>query len=160
MGYTRSKSASGVISGATIELEDPTQDALIAGSNGTQTYTGTNATLEQALLHEIGHALGLADDTDSSSIMYYELTSSNRTLDSTDLAGIKSLYGSASGAVQSSAAMSTSAPGAAGMQAWISDQLGQMVASMAAFNAQHAAATTHIAQATDLHLVTLAASSH
>jgi hypothetical protein len=80
-------------SGTTIRLEDPNQDALTAGSDGQLTYAGTDAQLEQVLLHEIGHALGLASNADARSIMYYELNATNRTLDATDLAGIQSLYG-------------------------------------------------------------------
>jgi len=55
-------------------------------------YSGTDATLEQVMLHEIGHALGLGESTDPSSVMYYALTASNRALDSTDIAGIQLWY--------------------------------------------------------------------
>jgi hypothetical protein len=91
------QSAQGQIQGgATIRLEDPSQDALIAGQNGQLTYAGNGAQFEQVMLHEIGHALGLADDSDPHSIMYYAMTPQNRTLDSTDRAGIEQLYGAPS----------------------------------------------------------------
>ncbi len=97
VGYTSYQAQNGqMVSGTNIELEDPNQDALVAGADGQLTYSGTDATFEQVLLHEIGHALGLADNADPNSIMYYELTSGNQTLDSTDLAGIQSLYGTGS----------------------------------------------------------------
>lgn len=119
VGYTTGTVQGGQIEAANIELEDPSQDALAAGTDGQLTYTGTGATLEQVLLHEIGHALGLADNADQNSVMYYDLTSANRTLDSTDLSGIQSLYGGGSGAASSLQvagliqAMSTYAPATA-----------------------------------------------
>ncbi len=93
VGYTSGRALAGVIGSTDIELEDPTQDALAAGADGQLTYESTGATFEQILLHEIGHALGFADNPDQNSVMYYELTSANRTLDGTDLAGAISLYG-------------------------------------------------------------------
>lgn len=101
VGYTTGIVLGGQIAGASIELEDPSQDALAAGADGQLAYSGTGATLEQVLLHEIGHALGLADNADQNSVMYYDLTSANRALDGTDLSGIQSLYGNGSGAASS-----------------------------------------------------------
>jgi len=57
-------------------------------------YAGTDATLLQVQTHEIGHTLGLADNADPNSIMYYAVTANNRTFDSTDIAGVQALYGS------------------------------------------------------------------
>lgn len=79
--------------GTTIELEDPSQDQLVTGPDGQVAYAGTDATLPQVLMHEIGHALGFADNADPNSIMSYYLGSANRTFDATDLTGIKELYG-------------------------------------------------------------------
>jgi predicted Zn-dependent protease len=93
VGYTTNATYNGAISSALIQLENPSEDALVKTAGGALMYASTDATLEQVLLHEIGHALGLADDADQSSVMYYELTSSNRTLDDTDVNGIQSLYG-------------------------------------------------------------------
>ncbi len=55
-------------------------------------YSGTDATLDQLLLHEIGHALGLADNSDPNSIMYDAATANNRTLDQNDRIGAQLLY--------------------------------------------------------------------
>jgi YD repeat-containing protein len=121
VGYTSYQAKNGQMAGANIELEDPNQDALVAGAGGQLTYSGTDATLEQVMLHEIGHAFGLADNADQNSIMYYDLTSNNRTLDSTDIAGIQSLYSPGSNS-------SSSASNASGSQI---DQLIQAMASYA-----------------------------
>jgi hypothetical protein len=122
VGYTTYQAQAGQMApGANIELEDPNQDALVAGAGGQLTYSGTEATLEQVLLHEIGHALGLADNSDQSSIMYYALSSGNQTLDSTDIAGIQSLYGPGS------------VPPASTSSAAVGRQVDQMIQAMAAY---------------------------
>ncbi|WP_175796682.1 beta strand repeat-containing protein [Burkholderia anthina] len=111
VGYTTFKASQGVIaSGAKIELESPTQDALAHGSVSDQIYAGTDATFYQTALHEIGHALGLADNADSSSIMNYDLTSSNRSLDQTDVNAIQALYGSSAQTAALIQAMAGHAP--------------------------------------------------
>jgi antitoxin component YwqK of YwqJK toxin-antitoxin module/predicted Zn-dependent protease len=88
IGNTGFSSQSGrILSGAQIDLEDPFETSLTRGADGSLHYAGTDATLEQVALHEIGHAIGLSDTADSHSVMYYELTNRNRTLDSTDQQG-------------------------------------------------------------------------
>ena len=91
LGLTTLKNSAGSIAdGTVIRLEDPNQLAL-EGSPQTQLeYSGTNQTLYALALHEIGHALGLADNADPSSVMYYQSTA--QTLDANDLAGIHQLY--------------------------------------------------------------------
>ncbi|WP_459204027.1 matrixin family metalloprotease [Ralstonia pseudosolanacearum] len=126
VGYTTFHAAGGAMqAGAIVRVEDPTQDAMISGADGQLTYSGTQAEFEQVLLHEIGHALGLASNGDAQSVMNYELTSSNLTLDSTDIAGIQALYGTSSGPLSSSQvttasqlvqAMASFAPPAPGAQ--------------------------------------------
>lgn len=108
VGYTTFQAQGGamVAGSAAITLEDPSEDALVAGTDGQLTYSGTDATLEQVLLHEIGHAIGLADTSDPASIMYYELTASNRGLDSADISGIHTLYADRAAATASAAAAS------------------------------------------------------
>ncbi|MDP3332490.1 MAG: matrixin family metalloprotease [Methylococcaceae bacterium] len=92
-GYTSFRGINGAIqSNAIIRLEDPDQLALVAESDGQKIYAGTEAEFSQLLLHEIGHALGLGSNADPYSVMYYQLNANNRTLDSTDITGIKSLY--------------------------------------------------------------------
>jgi hypothetical protein len=99
VGLTSLDAVNGVLQpDAVIRVEDPTELALTADATGQQVYTGTDATLSQVLLHEIGHSLGLADNSDQNSVMYYELTANNRSLDSTDLAGIASVYATAANA--------------------------------------------------------------
>lgn len=94
VGYTALKSDNGVIrSGVQILLEDPSQTAFAASGGGQWAYSGTDATFEQVLLHEIGHALGFADNANPNSILSYYLGADNRTLSAADLAGANELYG-------------------------------------------------------------------
>jgi hypothetical protein len=58
------------------------------------------------LLHEIGHAIGLADNSDPNSVMYAEAGASNRTLDGTDIAGAQTLYSLTQSPMQSPAVSS------------------------------------------------------
>ena len=60
--------------------------------NGAATYQGTQATLNQVVLHEIGHALGLNHDSDPAALMYTQASSINRDIGPSDLAGIHQLY--------------------------------------------------------------------
>ncbi|WP_302056479.1 matrixin family metalloprotease [Burkholderia multivorans] len=161
-GYTSYHASAGQISAATIQLEDPTQDAVTAGRAGALTYSGTDATLEQVLLHEIGHALGLADDSDQDSVMYYELTSSNRVLDSTDVTGIRSLYGSSRMAVQSGhGGMGIAAGSGQGAgQSTVDHQLGQLISGMASFNPVSGGSSSPIHDAIHERHMVLAASGH
>jgi|GEM_PF-5576841 len=96
VGYTNYRSTNGALNGAIVRLEDPTQDPLTVGPTGQLTYEGTDATLLQVAEHEIGHALGFADDSDPFSILYAVASSANQTFDATDLAGIALLYGGSS----------------------------------------------------------------
>jgi hypothetical protein len=126
IGYTSYQASGGqMASDAIVRLEDPTEAPLITGSDGEQTYTGTDATLEQVLQHEIGHALGLADNSDVNSIMNYGLTSSNRSLDNTDSYGIGLLYGTAMNA-----------------SAFSTTSVSQLIQAMATFNTDPGAADT------------------
>ena len=91
VGFTTNQTNGSQMVSSTIQLEGPNQDAL--SSDGTLTYAGTQATLEQDALHEIGHSLGLADNAnDPTSIEYYYLGASNRTLNSADMAAVQALY--------------------------------------------------------------------
>ncbi|NWB28423.1 beta strand repeat-containing protein [Pseudomonas gingeri] len=126
VGYTSYQAKAGQLESDTIiRVEDTTQDALTTGADGQQTYTGTDATLSQVLEHEIGHALGLADNADQNSVMNYQLTASNRTLDQTDLVGIGSLYGAGS---------STAPVGGSGVS--------QLIQAMSTFSADGGVADT------------------
>ncbi|WP_369050699.1 matrixin family metalloprotease [Burkholderia gladioli] len=118
VGYTTFKAAHGVIaSGASINLESTDQDAMTSSADGGQIYAGTDATFYQTVLHEIGHALGLADNADSGSVMNYDLTSGNRTLDQTDIDAIQALYGSSAQTAALIQAMAGGRAGSAGATA-------------------------------------------
>lgn len=101
------------VAGTTVRLEDPS--LKYAGANSTATYSGTATTLYQVALHEIGHALGLAHDTDPNSVMYATLGTGNRDLDSTDIDGIQALFGPAptSASISPATVAAVMAPGTA-----------------------------------------------
>lgn len=97
-GLSTVHAPNGIAGSADIMLEDPTEDALATDAKGQAAYTGTQTELEQLLLHEIGHVLGLGNNSDSGSIMASALSNANDTLDATDTQAIEALYGpSASG---------------------------------------------------------------
>jgi predicted Zn-dependent protease len=143
VGYTAYQSSGGQLTSATVQVEDPTEDALVAGSDGLLTYSGTDATFSQALLHEIGHALGFADNADPDSVMSYYLGSGNQTLDASDLAGANVLYGT--GSVSASAT-----------------SMNQLIQSMAAFNADPGAASSVLSSllAANTNILTTSLSAH
>jgi hypothetical protein len=70
-----------------VKIENKGETAIVNG-----TYSGTDATLTQVLMHEIGHALGLGDNADSSSIENYFLGSSNASLTVRDAQAVQALY--------------------------------------------------------------------
>ncbi len=92
--YTSASNGSAAFSPDTIiRLEDPSKDALYAGSGGILTYQGFSTTLYQTVLHEFGHALGLDHSTDPNTVMYATLGPANTDLNASDIAGIQALYG-------------------------------------------------------------------
>jgi predicted Zn-dependent protease len=112
------KNADGAIqAGALIRVEDTAQDPLAGGAGAQAVYGGTDASFEQVLMHEIGHALGLADNADPHSIEAAYLGADNRTLDGADVAAIRQLYAGPGqalhGADQLVQAMSAFAPASA-----------------------------------------------
>ena len=89
LGITTNQAGNGFMQGSQIELEDPAQIAI--GANGF--YEGTNATFTQLLLHEFGHALGLADNNVTDSIENFYLGINNQNLSNVDIATLQALYG-------------------------------------------------------------------
>ena len=79
--------------GVLVRLEDPAQQPVDASL--TAIYQGSDTTLYQTALHEVGHVLGLAEATDPAAVEYESLGPANRTLDQSDLDGIHALYGTA-----------------------------------------------------------------
>lgn len=160
VGYTTLQGGNASIANATIQLENPDATALVAGTDGQLTYSGTDATLEQVLQHEIGHGLGLADDSDQESIMYYELTSSNRTLDSTDIAGIQALYSANGAPISDVAALGDNGGSStAAGHGWANDRLNLLISGMAAFDPKAAGSTSFMREEHALLHGMLAASS-
>lgn len=98
LGYTSSPTHNGDLqAGAIIRLEDPSQTALITDANGQLAYSGTDAELNQVILHEIGHAMGLGDSADPTSIMYSVANAEDRTISSSDITAVNALYSSQGG---------------------------------------------------------------
>ena len=96
VGFTHPKfDANGKFSPDTlVSIENPTQMPVIALSNGDFQYKGFDTTVLQVALHEVGHALGLAENpNDPTSIMNPSLTRLNRAPDAQDIAAIRYLYG-------------------------------------------------------------------
>jgi predicted Zn-dependent protease len=141
VGYTSYQQQSGVLQpNVIVRLEDPSQNALVAGANNTLTYSGTQANLYQVIVHEIGHALGLADNADPNSVMYYQSGSNNGTPDSTDITGMQVLYSSTppSLATQSTVPASLDA-----YEASINSLLLQAIQAAATFHTQQASAASY-----------------
>lgn len=75
-----------------VRAEDPSETPLIATSGGLA-YGGPGAsTLYQVILHEFGHALGMAHSSSSIDVMYPVSTQQNLDLSASDIFGIRTLY--------------------------------------------------------------------
>ena len=146
-----------------IRIENPAQNPLVAGADGQLTYSGTDATLLQVLTHEIGHTLGLADNADPNSIMYYILNSNNRTLDSTDLAGMQLLHSNASATSSGSGlfvhSVITGEP-SAGNSRPVDASLNSLIAAMGSFAPPTGLYNNHMAANDPMSRVPLLAAGH
>jgi hypothetical protein len=150
IGLTQYHSTNGDMTGALVELEDPSQSPLTTNSDGQLVYANTEATFEQVALHEIGHALGLADSDQAGSIMNYLLDDTNTSLGSTDLAGISKLYGYGSNSETSSLSEADVS----------SRQLSQLVQAMATFGSEGMGETSVATADLDLYKPQLAVAFH
>ena len=173
LGYTSYIEQAGQMQpGVIIRLEDPSETSLAEGTDNTLTYTGTQTSLYQVILHEIGHALGLADNGDPNSVMYYQALANNDTLDSNDLLGIRVLYDGATAPTLASQANNVSAAqtvsnssmrvcthGTGFSCSSINSMLQQLIQAGAAAQAEAAAATSFVPQASQI-APTLVASQH
>jgi predicted Zn-dependent protease len=93
LGLTTTNASDGELQpGAEIRLEDPSDTALTLNSSGELSYSGTSATLYQVLLHEIGHAIGLGDSNDPSSVMYAVAGPTDASISSVDVGAVETLY--------------------------------------------------------------------
>jgi predicted Zn-dependent protease len=132
IGLTSFSSTNGQMNpGVVVRMEDPSQAPLVTAANGQAMYADTGASFEQVALHEIGHALGLGDNSNPTSIMDYLLGPSNQSLSLTDIQGMQTLYGQGSASIPAS-------PSSTGA----SNQLHQLIQAMASFDAGEGAADT------------------
>lgn len=132
IGLTSFSSTNGQMNpGVVVRMEDPSQAPLVTAANGQAMYADTGASFEQVALHEIGHALGLGDNGNPTSIMDYLLGPSNQSLSLTDIQGMQTLYGQGSASIPAS-------PSSTGA----SNQLHQLIQAMASFDAGEGAADT------------------
>lgn len=103
-GYTSFREKNGALApGAVVRLEDPSEDPLVENSSGGLTYSKSGVDFSQLLEHEIGHALGLANNADPTSVMYYMQNPIAGGLNQQDELAIESLYGTAGSHVSTSA---------------------------------------------------------
>lgn len=72
-------------------------------------FVGSGYKMVSTLIHEMGHSLGLAHSTDSTSVMYANYTGST-TLNSTDIQAIQYVYGAGIGSVITLDSSSNTAP--------------------------------------------------
>jgi len=93
LGLAAIKKNDGVISRAIITLEDPALSPVVQSESGEELYANSDASFDQVLLHEIGHAVGFGDNIDPSSIENFDLTAANRTLSDADISSAAALYG-------------------------------------------------------------------
>ena len=91
--YTSFRDKKGAFTpGTVIRLEDPTQDTLVSNGTGGYKYSKSGIDLSQLLEHEIGHAIGIASNSDKTSVMYYKQTTGNTALNAADKAAALDLY--------------------------------------------------------------------
>jgi hypothetical protein len=105
IGFTSTPNSDGILEpGAVVRLANPEQDPLQDSSaDGKATYSIGDVSLYQVALHEIGHALGLAESSDPRSVMYFLLSSANASLSAGDVANIRTVFSADQSPLSSSA---------------------------------------------------------
>jgi len=76
--YNISPSRAMFIDGVFVDFKDPSVRAV--GTDQTSTYSASTATLYQVMMHELGHALGLAHSSNRGALMYAYLGQSNNAI--------------------------------------------------------------------------------
>jgi len=90
--------------GTVVALNDVGAGNVTSLANGNARFNGDEATVFQDLLHELGHALGLAHNPyNPASIMNPTLGSSNPYINSQDATALRALYGAPSASAVSEA---------------------------------------------------------
>jgi hypothetical protein len=96
IGFTHyaSNANNNFLPGTIVEIDDPNDQSVRALSNGDFRYNGTQTTVFQDLLHELGHAIGLAhNQNDPTSIMFPMLSAQNPLPNAADRSAVRALYG-------------------------------------------------------------------
>ncbi|MEQ9642627.1 MAG: matrixin family metalloprotease [Alphaproteobacteria bacterium] len=91
-GATTASAGFPTITRADIRFDD--SETFVTGENGD---AGSNYSFFHFALHEIGHALGLGHEDDTSAIMNTTIDQTLAGLTADDIAGIRSIYGAANG---------------------------------------------------------------
>ncbi|NRR29578.1 matrixin family metalloprotease [Oxalobacteraceae bacterium] len=137
VGLTVAHSVQGHIQkGVVIRLEDKSFNALEKDAKGEFLYSGTDATFKQVITHEIGHALGLADTANASSIESFFLGADNREISQGDAEAVKWLYGTNNG-----------------RSPYISEETASLLAKMSAFAPATGATAVHMQSPFDQRFV-------
>lgn len=95
--YSWNQGSDNFTPGTTVMLDDVGASNVTPVGNGNVRYSGTQTTVFQDLLHELGHAIGLDHNPyDPNAIMYPTLSSANSFISFQDTVMLRALYGAPS----------------------------------------------------------------